>query len=150
MTMTSVPEQIRDILRYLSLTKMQLKDVCTVSRQTLYDWLAGKLTPEGPRSSRLLVIHELALLVPQHSRVSIRAIFLSETLGGKESLLQMLNKPNLDLPQLRERVVALARLSDEFQQKSAKAMCERLGFSMPDNNSQQANLDHNFDDLEIK
>jgi len=146
----SVPasERIRDALRYLGLTKTQLKDICTVSRQTLYDWLAGKFEPDEANSARLTTVHELALLVPLHSPVPIRARLLSVPILGHRSLLDMLRMSTLDTNQLREAVIALSRRSGVRDKDSANSLRERLGYPKLDLGAQEANLRENIDELE--
>lgn len=144
----SAPDRIRDALRYLGLTKMQLKDICTISRQTLYDWLAGRFEPDAANAARLRDVHELALLVPQHSRRPIRAALLTQPVLGGASLLDLLRKPHLDMPRLREVVVALAEKSDLQEKRSASALRERLGFKKLGQKSGADNLDENVGDLE--
>jgi transcriptional regulator with XRE-family HTH domain len=122
-------ERIRDILRYLGLTKTQLKDICGVSRQTLYDWLEGKFEPDTDNAARLQEIHSAALVVPQRARRPLSAAVLTRPVLGKETLLDLLRRPRLDLGVLNEAIALLAERSGEREQRSAKALRERLGFS---------------------
>lgn len=122
-------ERIRDILRYLGLTKTQLKDICGVSRQTLYDWLEGKFEPDTDNAARLQEIHRAALVVPQRARRPLSAAVLTQPVLGKKTLLDLLRKPHLDLDVLNEAISLLAKRSGEREQRSAKALRERLGFS---------------------
>lgn len=144
----SAPDRIRDSLRYLGLTKTQLKDICAISRQTLYDWLAGRFEPDATNGARLRDVHELAMLVPQHSRRPIRAALLIQPVVGGVSLLDMLRRPSLDMPRLREVVVALAAKSELAEKRSASALRERLGFKKLSQKSEAENLADNVEDLE--
>lgn len=144
----SAPDRIRDALRYLGLTKMQLKEICAVSRQTLYDWLAGRFEPDATNGARLRDVHELALLVPQHSRRPVRAALLTQPVLGAASLLDMLRQPRLDMPRLREVVIALAAKSDLAEKRSASALRERLGFKKRSPESGADNLSDSAEDLE--
>jgi len=144
----STSERILDALRFLGLTKTQLKDICAVSRQTLYDWLDSKFEPDAANAARVRTIHELALLVPKHSRAPIRAALLTQPIAAGESLLDMLQKQQLDMPQLREAVIALASRSGMREKRSASALRERLGFRKLEKVPQTANLDGNIEDSE--
>ena len=148
--MVTTSERIRDALRLLGLTKTQLKEICAVSRQTLYDWLSGSFEPDTANAARLRAIHELALLVPRNSRLPIRAALLTQPISGEESLLDMLRKPTLNMRRLREAVAALASRSGMHEKRSASALRERLGFRKLEKASQTANLDENTEDLETK
>jgi transcriptional regulator with XRE-family HTH domain len=140
-------ERIRDILRYLGLTKTQLKDICGVSRQTLYDWLEGKFEPDADNAARLLEIHSAALVVPQRARRPLSSAVLTQPVLGKETLLDLLRKPRLDLDVLHEAIALLAERSGEREQRSAKTLRERLGFSAAKRESQDDVLADNADDL---
>lgn len=144
----SASDRIRDALRYLGLTKTQLKDICAISRQTLYDWLAGRFEPDATNGARLRDVHELALLVPQHSRRPIRAALLTQPVLGEASFLDLLRQPRLDMPRLREIVVALAGKSELAEKRSARALGERLGSKRPSQESEADNLADNIEDLE--
>lgn len=122
-------QRIRDILRYLGLTKTQLKDICGVSRQTLYDWLEGKFEPDTDNAARLQEIHSAALVVPQRARRPLSAAVLTRPVLGEETLLDLLRKPRLDLDVLNEAIALLAERSGGREQRSGKALRERLGFS---------------------
>jgi hypothetical protein len=143
----SAPDRIRDALRYLGLTKTQLKDICAISRQTLYDWLGGRFEPDAKNGARLRGVHELALLVPQHSRRPIRAAFVTQPVFGAASLLDMLQQPRLDMPMLRQVVIALAANSGLAEKRSASALRERLGFKKLSQKSQADNLADNVEGL---
>jgi len=143
----SVADQIVDILRYLGLSKTQLKDICGVSRQTLYDWLAGKFDPDETKAERLRIIHAVAVEVPKHSKVAIAAALVTRESPTGPSLLQLLRQSKLDLPKLRAQVLDLARESAAIQDRSAKATGARLGFSEVGKADQRQNLDDNTDDL---
>jgi len=141
-------ERIRDILRYLGLTKTQLKDICGVSRQTLYDWLGGKFVPDVDNGARLHEIHKAALVVPQRARKPLRAAVLTQPILGAENLLDLLRKPRLDLGVLQEAIALLAERSGHLENRSANALRERLGFSSVKPESQDQVLAENADDLD--
>jgi hypothetical protein len=147
-TLASAPELIRDVLRYLGLTKTQLKDACAVSRQTLYDWLSGAFEPDAANSARLRTIHELALLVPQHAPRPLRAALLTQPIIGAASLLDLLRAPRLDLATLREAVITLSAASTVADQRTASAVRDRLGFKRLAPATETRNLDESLEELE--
>jgi DNA-binding XRE family transcriptional regulator len=140
-------ERIRDVLRYLALTKTQLKDICGVSRQTLYDWLDGKFEPDVDNAARLLELHKVALVVPQRDRKPLRAAVLSQRILGEETLLDLLRKPRLDIDVLQDAIAMLAEQSRQLEDRSAKSLRERLEFSPIKRESQDQALADNADDL---
>jgi hypothetical protein len=140
-------ERIRDILGYLGLTKTQLKDICGVSRQTLYDWIDGKFEPDADNAARLKEIHKAALVVPQRARKPLRAALFSQPILGEETLLDLLRKRRLDFNVLQDAIVMLADRSKQIEDRSAKALRERLGFSSVKRESQDQVLADNADDL---
>jgi len=141
-------DRIRDILRYLGLTKTQLKDICGVSRQTLYDWLDGKFEPDADNAARLQEIHKAALVVPRGARRPLKAALLSQPILGAETLLDLLRKPRLDFAVLQDAIAMLAERSGQAERRSAKALRERLGFSPSKREAQDQVLADNADDLD--
>src|SRR6266704_1647236 len=98
----SVPtaERIRDVLRFLGLTKTQLKDACRVSRQTLYDWLEGRFEPEAANASRLKDIHALALVVAE-TGTPLSARIVQSPLPDGRTLAQRLAEDSPDFAELK-------------------------------------------------
>lgn len=140
-------KRIGDILRYLGLTKTQLKDICGVSRQTLYDWLEGKFEPDTDNAARIQKIHRAALVVPQRARRPLSSAVVTQPILGRETLLDLLRKPRLDLDVLHEAIALLAEGSGAREQRSASALRERLGFSAAKRESQDAVLAENAEEL---
>ncbi len=140
-------ERIRDILRYLGLTKTQLKDACRVSRQTLYDWLGGRFEPEGSNSERLRALHELALTVAQVG-TPLSARLVQTPLSGGRTFAQQLGDEVLDHRQLREAATALAHRSAEAAGQSARGILQRMGGVAPSAVEQENNQVDNSDSIE--
>jgi len=145
----SASQRLRDVLRYLSLQKTDLKDICGVSRQTLYDWLAGKFEPDTEKASRLRDLHELASMVAATGS-PLRAATLSEPLVGGRSLLDSLRAPRLDMASLRDAMSALTRQSEDRNRHSARETLKRLGFPPITEETMRANLEHNLRGLPDK
>jgi transcriptional regulator with XRE-family HTH domain len=140
--------RINDLLRYLGLTKTQLKDICGVSRQTLYDWLAGKFEPEGSNAARLAAIHDLALQVPLRARTPIRAALLSQPLFGTDTFLDVLKAPRLDQARLEAGLSALLEQTSARDSRSARSTLERLGFAPPSDVTKESILAENMEDAD--
>lgn len=141
-------DRIRDILRYLGLTKTQLKDICSVSRQTLYDWLGAKFEPDASNATRLRCVHELALLVPKNSRMPIRSSLLNQPVLGGESLFSLLRMPDLHMSRLTEVVLYLAHQSDAAEKRSAASIRERFGFEKLEKSVETNHLEANLAEFE--
>jgi hypothetical protein len=144
----SVPpaERIRDILRYLGLSKTQLKDACRVSRQTLYDWLEGRFEPEAANSARLKEIHALALVVAA-AGTPLSARVVQAPLPDGSTLAQKLAEDAPHFEELKGFVTTLASASAAKRSRSAKALLERLGGVPPSEQAQDATLDDNLNKL---
>jgi hypothetical protein len=140
--------RIADLLRYLGLTKTQLKDICGVSRQTLYDWIAGKFEPEGSNAARLVVLHDLALQVPIRARSPIQSALLSQPLFGTQTFLDVLKAPRLDEARLEAGLTALLEQSSARDSRSARATLERLGFALPSDVTEEAIFAENTEDAD--
>jgi DNA-binding XRE family transcriptional regulator len=141
-------EQVRDVLRLLGLTKTQLAEVCGVSRQTLYDWMGDRFTPDGEHASRLHELHELSLLLPRHGFAPLRARLLTEAVTPDGSVLELLRRPELDLRRLREVVVTLGQRSAELDAHSARGTRERHGVTERDRAAEAQVLAQNVDDVQ--
>jgi DNA-binding transcriptional regulator YiaG len=137
-------ECIRDVLRYLSLTKTQLKDVCGISRQTLYDWLSNRFEPDKVNAERLQRVNEVAQLVPKLSPYPIRSSLLTQAVFRDESLLDMLQKQTLDMYSLKQAVTELIHRSAAIEERSARALRSRLGFEKLDDSTEVENLERNL------
>src|SRR5262249_3887734 len=98
-------------------------------------------------AARLQEIHSAALVVPHRGRRPLSAAMLSQRVLGRQSLLDLLRKTRLDLDLLQEAIALLAERSGEREQRSAKALRERLGFSTAKRDSQDQVLADNADDL---
>lgn len=144
----SAPERILDILRFLGLTKTQLKDLCGVSRQTLYDWIGGKFEPEEAKSQRLRELHALALEFAQCAKTPLRAALLTEPVSRGQSLLELLAKPRLESGRLREALHDLAELNARRDARSARGLLERRGHPPVTREAGEENLEQNLRTLE--
>ncbi|MGB8931721.1 MAG: helix-turn-helix transcriptional regulator [Anaeromyxobacteraceae bacterium] len=141
----SVPtaDRIRDILRYLGLSKTQLKDACRVSRQTLYDWLEGRFEPEAANAARLKEIHALALTVAA-AGTPLSARIVQSPLPDGRTLALALAESAPHFEELKGFVTTLASVSAAKKSRSAKSLLERLGGTPPSEHSQDATLDDNL------
>ena len=144
----STPERIVDILRFLGLTKTQLHELCGISRQTLYDWIAGKSEPEEAESQRLRELHALALDFARRAKTPLRATLLTEPVSRGQSLLELLAQPRLESGRLRAAIHDLARLNDRRDARSAQGLLERRGHPPVTREAGEENLEQNLRTLE--
>lgn len=133
-------DQLLEIIRYLGLSKTQLKDVCKVSRQTLYDWLNEKFFPEKSKARRLRVLYELASYLRQNRYPAIRPMLLEHSLQRGRTFLSALREESLDPKSLREIALNLSLLSKKSEESSARALRKRLGLSDLDERTEEQNL----------
>lgn len=142
----STPEQVRDILRFLGLTKTQLKDACRVSRQTLYDWLEGRFEPEAERAERLHHLHALAL-VARDAGGPLSAKVVERARPDGRTLPELLCATQPRYEELKGMVAALAGTTAARKGRSARARLEQLGGTPPSRAAQEATLADNLDKL---
>jgi transcriptional regulator with XRE-family HTH domain len=142
----STPERIRDVLRFLGLTKTQLKDACRVSRQTLYDWLEGRFEPEAERAERLEHLHALAL-VAREAGGPLSAKVVERKLPDGKTLAALLCAARPRYDELKRIVAALAGATAGRKGRSARARLEQLGGRPPSRGAQEATLADNLDKL---
>lgn len=140
----STPERIVDILRFLGLTKTQLHELCGISRQTLFDWIAGKSEPEETKAQRLRELHALALEFARCAQTPLRAALLTEPVSRGQSLLELLAQPRLESGRLREAIHDLAELNARRDARSARGLLERRGHPPVTRETGEENLEQNL------
>jgi DNA-binding XRE family transcriptional regulator len=152
-TVQVVPEPaslIREVGWYLGLTKTDLKTVLGVSRQTLYEYLAGKYAPVQERMARIEVLHSLARVVQASLGKPLPAAVVQRPLRGGASLLSLLSREVLDVSEIHEHLRVAYEAARGQRARSAAALREKLGYRPRTAAEQAATLADNLDALARK
>lgn len=145
--MPRTAELLADIQLWWGLTKSQLAEVCGVSRQTVYDWYAGKFEAERDNARRLGRLYGLAhsLETEGHRALSIKVV--ERALKGGGSLLDLLRAQTLDEAAIRAVFSDLDVATAERRSRNAAASMARLGWREPSEEERDRALEENFDSL---
>ena len=138
------PEQLRLIAKTFSLSKVELARALDVSRQTIYEWLAGR--PVSPANEgRLLRLARLAWDFGGQEGQSLLRRFVAEAASeGEPSILEMLLDSPWNEPQLRRALGEAQVRTVRRKSGSASEWLRSIGFPQPGSSEQAANLGQNL------
>lgn len=145
----SPPEKLNLISKTFSLSKVELARSLGVSRQTIYEWLAGRPV-SAENEERLLRLARMAWDFGGREGQSLLRRFVEEAPNeGETSLLDLLLDPPWNDTQLRRALDEAQARTLHGKSSSASTWLRNLGFPEPSSLERAANLGHNllFDDL---
>ena len=131
----TVPAIVAEIQALFGLSVVDAATVLDVSRQTIYDWINGRQTPQIGAQRKLRALHDLSLVwrgATQATQETARRRF-----ADKPQLLDALRSTD------KETVVAIAaaRALARAEPESIVAKMSRLGFKEKGERQQIASLD---------
>ncbi len=140
----STGEQLAAIQSAFNLNKSQLAEVCSVQRQTIYDWYAARFEADGDNARRLGDLYRLttALRAAGLAPLPRRAIERGLSAGG--ALLDILRRRVIDVGAVKNAVKLLQPAESPV---SARAQRERLGWKPLTEDERSEQLDANLADL---
>lgn len=140
-----VPDQVREALAALSLSKAQLADVLGVSRPTLYEWLDGK-EPNAANARRLTnLLHLLATAGVSSSRPLSPRLLRQPLRAGEPSLIDALGAQVIDEPLVSHRLREARALGVQIESRRAarEDRLRSLGFDDPSDQQRREQLARN-------
>jgi DNA-binding transcriptional regulator YiaG len=143
------PEQLNLISKTFSLSKVELARTLGVSRQTIYEWLAGRPV-SAENEERLLRLARLAWDFGGQEGQSLLRRFVAEAASeGEPSILEMLFDSPWNEPKLRRALGEAQARTVRRKSGSASSWLRSLGFREPDSSERAANLGYNvfLDDI---
>jgi transcriptional regulator with XRE-family HTH domain len=110
--------QVSLITSFIGLGKSQVATIFGVSRQTLYDWLKGKIEPTGPNADRVGILSRAMASSCHGLRRPLYHVFVTEAPArGEASIIELLEQENWDERELTQAFEHARRLNDERAQQ---------------------------------
>jgi DNA-binding XRE family transcriptional regulator len=139
----STGERLAAVQSTFGLNKTQLAEVCSVKRQTIYDWYAGNFEAEGENASRLYSLYGLVVTMRDAGLHPVPPRSVDRPLTKEGSLLRLLCRERIDTDAVQRAVAQLQSISPS----SARSRREQLGWGPLTEEQQQEQLDSNLDYL---
>lgn len=111
-------DQVRLITSFIGLGKSQVATIFGVSRQTLYDWLKGKIEPTGANANRVSMLSRSMAPACQNLRRPLYHGYITESLHqGEISILALLKQETWSERELAHAFEQARLLTDEREQQ---------------------------------
>ena len=138
--------QLVELQRLYRLNKTELRKVCRVSRQNVYDWLSRRFEATGRNRERLARLYRLARSLAGQGAPLLLRQAVEQASDGGESLVDLLSAEELDEVRVHRVTSAASRISQRLRSNSASARRERLGWRPLSEEEERHNLEQNLDD----
>jgi len=141
-----VPEQLREFLAALSLSKSQLAEVLRVARPTLYEWLDGK-APSTANQERIAQLMRVMTRAGVAGPRPLNARFVRHPLrDGAPSLLALLQSETLDEPRILTAISEAQAMDQEAQARlrDKEDRLRGLGYERPSDQERREQLATNI------
>lgn len=137
------PSLVSDVLRKLGLNKTELASVLGVTRQSIYDWLKSRHTPDPLRQTKLIGLRDVTARL---SAPMSRAVLRQQLFDG-ESLLDLLHRDDPRDGTLQEAVGRLEQASRRRQERSLASTFQRLDWERADESERDDAVRRNIDEF---
>jgi hypothetical protein len=139
----STGERLAAVQSAFGLNKTQLAEVCSVKRQTIYDWYAGNFEAEGVNASRLDALYGLVMTIRKARLRPVPPRTVDRPLAGGEALIELLRREEIDANAIQGAVAQL----QSMVAPGPRSRREQLGWAPLSEEQRQEQRELNLDYL---